>query len=79
MPAPHHSVFTVRRYARAVYAMAQCLSITSQSSTKMAQWIEPIFGKEVSFHLSYTVLQGNLGISKNKGTYPQDNVQNAGL
>ena len=54
------AIFSARRYASAVYAMAVCLSVsvsvTSRSSTKMAQWIELIFGMEASFHLSYTVL-----------------------
>ena len=58
------AVFSARRYASAVYATALCLclclsvypSVTSQCSTKMAQWIELIFDMEASFHLSYTVL-----------------------
>ena len=61
--------------------MCRCVSVTSQNSIKMVQWIELIFGMEASFHLSYTVLVRNLGNSKNKGTSPppQDFVQNAGL
>ena len=55
---------TTRCYVSTVYAMAVCLcaslpvtvSITSQSSTKMAQLIEVIFGMEASFHLAYTEL-----------------------
>ena len=45
MPAPHHSVFTLRCYASAVLAMALCLSVclsvrvsvTSRSYTEMAR------------------------------------------
>ena len=56
--------FTERRYASEVYAMILCLSacvclrpsFTSRHSTKMAQWIELIFGTDVFFDLSYTVL-----------------------
>ena len=36
---------------------------------KSVQWIELIFGMEVSFHL-YNVLQENSGNSKNKGKSP---------
>jgi len=34
----------------------------------MVERIELVFGMGASFHLSYTVLKGNSGISKNKGT-----------
>jgi len=51
------AVFTARRSASAVYAVATrlsvCLSITS--STKSAIRIELDFGIEASFHLSFTV------------------------
>jgi len=36
--------------------------------TKTAEQIEFVFVTEASLGLSYTVLKGNLGISKNKGT-----------
>ena len=45
-----------------------CLSVTSQSSIETTERIELIFGKETSFHLSYTVLKRKSRISKNKGT-----------
>ena len=48
--------------------LSVCLSVTSRSSIKTAQWIELIFGMEVSFHLSYTVLYRNADNSKNNGT-----------
>ena len=51
-------VFTARGYASAVLAidMCLCLSAKSRSSTKMAHWIELIFGIKASFDLSYTAL-----------------------
>jgi len=48
--------------------LSVCLSVTSQSSIETTERIELIFGKETSFHLSYTVLKRNSRISKNKGT-----------
>jgi len=44
------------------------VSITSWSSVKTAERMELNFGTIASFHLSYTVLYRNLGISKNKCT-----------
>jgi len=45
-----------------------CLSVTSWCSIELTVRIELVFDMEAYFDLSYTVLQGNLGISKNKGT-----------
>jgi len=53
-----------------VLAMALCLSVrlsvsvTSLSSVETAERIELDFGMGASFHLSYTVLKVNSGISK---------------
>jgi len=49
-------------------AMAQCLSVTSQSSIKSDERINVVFGIEASFDQSYTAFYANLGIYKNKGT-----------
>jgi len=49
-------------------AMAQWLSVTSQSSIKSDERINVVFGTEASFDQSYTALYANLGIYKNKGT-----------
>jgi len=45
-----------------------CLFVKSQSSIETVERIKLVFGMRASFHTSYTVLKGNLGISKNKGT-----------
>ena len=46
-----------------------CVSqITSRSSIETAGRIKQVFGTGTFFRLSYTVLKGNLDISKNKGT-----------
>jgi len=44
------------------------LSVTSRSSIETVERIELVFGMRASFHPSFTVLKGNSGISKNKGT-----------
>jgi len=44
------------------------ISITSQHCMKTAEQIKLVFGTEASIGLSYTVLEGNSGISKNKDT-----------
>ena len=44
------------------------LPVTSRSSIETAEQIELVFGTGSSFHLSYTVLKGNWGVSKNMGT-----------
>jgi len=53
-----------------VLAMALCLrlSATSRCSIETAERIELVFGVGSSFRLSYTVLQRNSGVSKNKDT-----------
>ena len=55
------------------------LSVTSRSSTKTAERIALVFGMWASFHPSYTVLEGNSVISKNKGTSLWNFVLNSGL
>jgi len=55
-------LFTARRYASAVYAMALCPSVclsvfvTSRSSIEMAERIELVFAWRLFSDLSYTVL-----------------------
>jgi len=56
-----------------------CLSVTSRSSIETAERIELVFGTGVSFHLSYTVLKGISGISKNKGASLWNFVRNFNL
>jgi len=63
-----------RRYASAgrptsygSVSVSLCLSATSRFSIETGERIELVFGMEASFHLSYTVLKGNSGISKNEG------------
>jgi len=56
-----------------------CLSVTSRCSTKTAERIELVFGMWASFHPSYTVLKGNSGVSKYKGTSLSNFVLNTGL
>ena len=64
----NRSIFTERRYASAVYAIvvcpSVCLSVTSQYCIETTGRIDLVLGMEASFHLSHTVLQGNLGTSK---------------
>ena len=55
-----------------------CLSVISRSSIEMAEQIELVFGMAASLHQSYTVLKGNLGISKYKGTSLRNFVPNSG-
>jgi len=43
---------------------------TRQRSIETDERMELVFGMVASFHLSYTTLKGNSGISKNKGTSP---------
>jgi len=54
------SFFIVQCYASMVFAMALHLSVfvavASRSSTKMAKYIELVFGMEIFFHLSYILL-----------------------
>jgi len=69
------------RYASAVYDMVLRLCVhvcvTSRSSIETAGWLELVFDAEATFRLSYTVLQGNSGIFKNKGTSLCDLVPNS--
>jgi len=45
----------------------------------MTTQIELFFGMEASFHLTYTVLTGNSGISKNESSYLWNFVPKSGL
>jgi len=75
--------FTARCYASAVLAMALCpsVSVTSRCSIETAERIELVLACELpsTFHPSYTVLKGNLVISKNKGTSLWNFVLNSEL
>jgi len=51
--------------------MVQCKSVTSWYCIKTDERIELIFGIDTTLHLSYTVLEGNSGMSKNKRTLYQ--------
>ena len=51
-----------------VLATSLCLSVTSRSYIETAERIELGVGTGASLHPTYTVLTGNSGISKNKGT-----------
>ena len=51
--------------------------VTSLCSTKMAKWIELIFGMEASFDPSYTVLLENSGNSSNKDSSIRNFVPNS--
>ena len=64
-----------------VLALAPCLrlSATSRCSSETAERIELVFGMESSFRLSYTVLQRNSGIFKNKDTSLWNFVPYSGL
>jgi len=44
--------------------MAVYLCVTNRSSIKTVEQIELVFGVVASFHMSYTLLEGNCGISK---------------
>ena len=56
-----------------------CLSVISRSFIETDGRIELIFGTGASLLPSYTVLKGNSGISRNKGTYLGNFVANSGL
>jgi len=59
------SCLPARRCASAVLAMALCLTFTSsRCCIKTAERIQLVYGVEVALGLSYTVLEGNLGICK---------------
>jgi len=48
--------------------LARVLTVTSRCSIERDEQIDLVFGMQVSFEQSYTVLRGNLGIYKNNGT-----------
>ena len=77
------NIFTARRDAIAIFAVVMCLSVRpsvkSRYSIETTGRIELVFGTKASFHLSYTVLWGNSGISTNKGTCLWNFVSNSGL
>ena len=56
-----------------------CPSVTSRCPIETAQRIELVFGLGASLDLSYTVLGGNSGISKNSGTSLWNVAPNSGL
>jgi len=60
-------------------ALCLCLSVTSRCSNETAERIELGFGVGVFYYLSYTVLKGNSGISKNQGISVWNFVPNSGL
>jgi len=57
----------VARYMLSL-CMSVCLSVTVWYCMETTGQIELGFRVDASCHLSYTVLKGNAGISKNKGT-----------
>ena len=59
--------------------LSVCLSVTSRCSIEMDGRIELVFGMQASFDQFYTVLSGNSGSYKNKGTSFWNFVQNSGL
>ena len=79
-------VLPAQRYANAMavclclsVCLSVCLFVTSGCSFETAERIELVFSMGDSFHLSYTVLKGNTGISKNKGTFLSNFAPNSGL
>jgi len=75
-----------RRYAsagtsRGSVSVSVCLSVTSRCSVETVERIElhEVLSMVASFYFSYTVLKGNLGIFKNKGTFLWNFVPNSGL
>jgi len=61
-------LFSVFDFYTCDAVLALCLSVTSQCFIETAEQIKLVFGMGASFYLSCTVLKGNSGISKNKGT-----------
>ena len=62
--------------------LSVCLSVTvchKSEFYQIAEWFELVFGMGASFHLFYTVLKGNSGILKDKGTSLWNFVPNYGL
>ena len=64
---------------RGTIAIGLCLSVTSGSFIETDERIELVFGMWASFHPSYTVLEENSVISKNKGISLWNFVLNSGL
>jgi len=64
----YRAMLCIRGTSHGPVSVCVCPSVTSRSSTKTTERIELVFGMSASFHPSYTVLKGNLVISKNKGT-----------
>ena len=73
----YHAVLCIRGTSHG--PVSACLSVTSRCSIETDERIELVFGMRASFHTSYTVLKGNLVISKNKGTSLWNFVLNSGL
>jgi len=57
-------------YGPVSVCLSVSVSITSRSSVETDERIELVYSLGASFRLSYTVLKGNSGISKNKDTLP---------
>ena len=57
-------------YGPVSVCLSVSVSITSRSSVETDERIELVYSLGASFRLSCTVLKGNSGISKNKGTFP---------
>ena len=87
LSCPCHVIFAARRYASVVFPVVRlsvCLSawltvchkpvLCRNDRTSRAG-----FGMWFSFHLAYTVLSRNSGISKNKDTSPWIFAPNSGL
>ena len=56
-------------YVPVSVCLSVSVSVTSRGSVETAERIELVYGMGAPFRLSYTVLKGNSGISKNKGTF----------
>jgi len=78
-----HAVFTARRYATAVFAVAMsvCLYVTSWYCIETTGRIELVFGTEASFQLSHTVIRkfGHLQAPKLGYTFLWNFVSDSGL
>jgi len=62
--------------------LARVLAMYVCHKSELLKWLDRLswfFGMDVSFNLSYTVLQGNSGISKYKGTSLWKFVLNSAL
>jgi len=64
----------------AVLAIAMCLSVCRKSDFYQNSWMDRAqFGTHATLDLSYIVLEGNSGMSKNKGNFLCNFVPNSGL